>query len=102
MPDYSLIISQEADLDLDWLYTDGFIRWREVQADRYYDGLLAHFEGICSNPLLYRAVNEIREGYSRSVYGKHAIFYRIVDNNVEIMGLVKHENRFVHKLDRLR
>lgn len=95
MPKYLLVISNEADQDLDHLYVDGFRQWGEVQADKYYDGLLSHFNDLCENPYLYRAVDEIREGYRRSGYGKHSDFYRIVDSNIEIMGLVKYENRFI-------
>jgi len=97
MSKYQLIISNEADQDLDRLYVDGYKRWGEEQADKYYDGLLAHFDALCENPSLYRAVDEIREGYRRSVFGKHAIYYRISNNAIEVMGLVKHENRFTKK-----
>ncbi len=93
MPKYRLVISAEADQDLDRLYTDGFSRWGEAQADNYYDALLDHFEALTENPFLFRAVDEIRKGYRRSVCGKHAVYYRIVDDAVEIMALVKHENR---------
>ncbi len=36
MPEYVLILSKEADADLDRLYVDGFKRWGEEQADKYY------------------------------------------------------------------
>ncbi|MCG8379636.1 MAG: type II toxin-antitoxin system RelE/ParE family toxin [Proteobacteria bacterium] len=94
MTKYCLSISTEADYDLANLYEDGFIRWGEAQADQYYDDILSHFELLCDNPYLYRSVDEIREGYRRSVCGKHSIYYRIMDDTVEIMALVKHENRY--------
>ena len=94
MSRYTLILSEEADADLDHLYEDGFIRWGEAQADKYYTDILNHFDLLCENPYLFRAVDEIRAGYRRSVCGKHSIFYRITDATVEIMGLVKRENRF--------
>jgi toxin ParE1/3/4 len=91
---YRLVITVEADQDLDALYNDGYQTWGEAQADKYYDAILAHFDVLCDNPYLFRAVDEIREGYRRSVCGKHSLFYRIVGDTVEIMGLVKGENRF--------
>lgn len=91
---YQLVISKEADHDLDKLYVDGFKRWGEEQADKYYDWLLSHFDNLCENPFLYRAVDEIRKGYRRSVCGEHSIFYRVDGDAVEVMGLVKHENSF--------
>ena len=94
MPHHQLIISLEADADLERIYADGFERWGEQQADLYYDDLLSHFDMLCENPYLFRAVEDVRKGYRRSVCGKHAIYYRVQDNTVEIMGLVKHENRY--------
>jgi len=91
---HRLVLTVEADQALDALYNDGYQAWGEVQADKYYDAILTHFDVLCDNPYLFRAVDEIREGYRRSVCGKHSIFYRIVNDTVEIMGLVRHENRF--------
>ncbi len=91
---YTLVITEEADIDLNNLYVEGFLKWGEVQADKYYDKLLAHFETLCDNPYSFRAVDEIREGYRRSVSGKHSVFYRIVGNTIEVMALVKYEDRY--------
>ena len=90
---YTLVITSEADHDLSNLYEEGFLKWGEEQADHYYNALLTHFEILCDNPYLFRAVDEIRPGYRRSVCGKHSIFYRIVGDAVEITALVKYENR---------
>ena len=94
MTKYALVITVEAEYDLDNLYEDGFKRWGEAQADKYYDDLLAHFDALCDNPYLYRAVDEIRAGYRRSVCGKHSVFYQVADDTVRIMALVKRENRY--------
>jgi toxin ParE1/3/4 len=87
-----LRVTALADKDLDDLYVEGFTTWGEQQADRYFDGLLARFEQICDNPLMYPAVNEIREGYRRSVYEKNAIYFVIDGDTVEIRAVVKHQN----------
>ena len=89
-----MVITVEADQDLDALYIDGYQRWGEDQADKYYDAIILHFNILCDNPYLFRAVDEIRKGYRRSICGKHSIFYRIHGNAVEIMGLVRSQNRF--------
>ncbi len=93
---YRLTLTVEADQDLEALYEDGYRRWRLAQADEYYDALLAHFAVLCENPYLFQSVDEIREGYRRSVCGKHSVYYRIVDDTVQIMGLVKKQNQFHH------
>ena len=93
MTKYRLVLSVEAERDLENLYTEGYAKWGELQADTYFDHMLDHFEALCDNPYAYRQVDEIREGYRRSVCGKHSVFYRVLDNAVEIMALVKYENR---------
>ena len=92
MARYKLQISQVAEEDLAGLYTEGLRIWGQVQADRYYDALIEHFDRLCENPLLYRAVDDIRPGYRRSVCGRHAVYYRMAGETVDIMALIKHQN----------
>jgi toxin ParE1/3/4 len=92
MTRYKLALSMTAEADLGDLYREGFQSWGEAQADRYYDDLLEHFDKLCENPLLYRAVDDIRPGYRRSVCGRHAIYYRIEGDTVHIMTVIKHQN----------
>ena len=89
MPEYTLKINLQAELDLSEIYTDGFSRWGEVQADIYYDRLLKRFDQLLEQPYLYQGVDHIRAGYRRSVCGVHSIYYRINDNTVEIMRVLK-------------
>ncbi|MGC3939963.1 type II toxin-antitoxin system RelE/ParE family toxin [Roseobacter sp. EG26] len=92
MKKLTLRITNVADQDLDDLYTTGFTTWGMAQADRYYDGLLERFERICEHPKMYPAVDDIREGYRRSVYEKHAIYYGIDNDAVEIRAVVKYQD----------
>ncbi|WP_187431475.1 Toxin ParE1 [Roseobacter fucihabitans] len=92
MKKLTLRITNVADQDLDDLYTEGFTIWGEAQADRYYDGLLERFERICEYPKMYPAVDDIREGYRRSVYEKHAIYYVIEAEVVAIRAVVKYQD----------
>ncbi len=85
---YSLRFSNVAEADLADIYEYGFKRWGERQADLYYDALLAHFHLLCSNPLLFAAVDDIRPGYRRSVCGSHAIYYRVNELTVDVMAVI--------------
>ena len=78
--------------DLRELYREGLLTWGERQADQYYDALLEQFDLLCENPNLFRAVDEIRQGYRRSVCGVHAIYYRATESEVEIMAIIKHQD----------
>ena len=70
------------------IYRYGVIKFGEAQADLYYDTLVKHFEQIADNPYLYQAVDHIRKGYRRSVCGVDSIFYRVVDDIVEIVSIL--------------
>jgi toxin ParE1/3/4 len=37
---------------------------------------------------MFPAVDHIREGYRRSVCGKHSIYFRLADNGLEIMRIL--------------
>lgn len=92
MTKLTLRITQVAGQDLDDLYSEGFTTWGEGQADRYYEGLPKRFERICENPMMYPAVDHIREGYRRSVYEKHSVYFAIVGETVEIRAVVKYQD----------
>lgn len=89
MPDqYQLKISAIADQDLKSIYEYGFNQWGEQQADQYFDALIAHFQLLCDNPFLYAAVDEVRPGYRRSVCGAHSIYYRVIQDYIEVMAII--------------
>ncbi len=81
-------LNEEAEEDLERLYEHGILSFGLDQADRYYDGLIEHFYKLAENPYLWQAVDSIRLGYRRSVYGSDSIYYRITGNTVEIMRIL--------------
>jgi toxin ParE1/3/4 len=85
-------LTEDVKEDLRRIYRYGFINFGEAQADLYYDTLLNHFEQIADNPYLYQAVDHIRKGYRRSVLGTNSIFYRVIDDTVEIISILGHQD----------
>ena len=90
MGSYRLSPEAEADLYRIWLY--GLEQWGVDAADRYYAAFFERFEEIAANPLRYPAVDDIREGYRRSVCGKDSIFYRLDGDMVEVMAIIGHQD----------
>ena len=86
MTGYRISPEAEADLYRIWLY--GLEKWGVVQADRYYAAFFEQFEKIAEQPYLYPTVDDIREGYRRSVCGVDSIYYRIENETVEIMAII--------------
>lgn len=86
MGSYKLTWQARDDLKRIWLY--GVTKHGEQKADQYHRGLLERLEQIAEQPYLYQAVDYIREGYRRSVYGTESIYYRINGDMVEIMAIL--------------
>jgi toxin ParE1/3/4 len=81
-------LSENAREDLRRIYRRGLREYGEAQADEYYNALFDRFEQIAKQPFLYPAVDDIREGYRRSVCGVDSIYYRIEGETVEIMAII--------------
>jgi len=81
-------ISEDAKADLSRIYRRGIRDYGEALADQYYDAFFDRFEELAEQPYLYQAVDEIREGYRRSVCGVDSIYYRVEGNTVEIMAIL--------------
>ena len=81
-------ISEDAKADLRRIYRRGVREYGEALADQYYDVFFDRFEHLAEQPYLYQAVDEIREGYRRSVCGVDSIYYRVEGDTVEIMAIL--------------
>ena len=81
-------ISENAKADLGRIYRRGVREYGEALADRYYDAFFDRFEQLATRPYLYQAVDDIREGYRRSVCGVDSIYYRVDGDTVEIMCIL--------------
>ena len=47
-----------------------------------------HFQKLAEQPLRHPPVDDLRPGYRRSVCGKDSVYYRIVDDSVEITAIL--------------
>ena len=81
-------LSNEAEADLERIWLRGLREYGLEQADKYYNTLFDRSEELAENPLLYQAVDNIREGYRRSPCGVDAIYYRFENDIVEIMNII--------------
>ncbi|WP_198160579.1 MULTISPECIES: type II toxin-antitoxin system RelE/ParE family toxin [Pseudoalteromonas] len=54
--------------------------------------MIIQFQSIAENPLHYQAVDHIRKGYRRSIYGTHAIYYVVSNDCVDVMRILSSEN----------
>lgn len=85
-------LSAAADQDFELLFEYGIDNFGLAQAKSYVDGLIIQFQCIAQSPLHYQAVDHIRTGYRRSVYGTHAIYYVISNDCIDVMRILRSEN----------
>lgn len=82
------VISKKAVVDLEdiWLYT--VEKWSLIQADRYYNLIFAEIDHICQSPTSGKAMDHVRKGYRASKVKSHLIFYRIINQTIEIIRIL--------------
>ncbi|MEQ1545407.1 type II toxin-antitoxin system RelE/ParE family toxin [Methyloglobulus sp.] len=85
-------LTEAAKEDLWRIYQYGVVQFGEAQADSYFNALFERFGQIADNPMLYPSVDYIRAGYRRSVCGVDSIFYRIMDDTVEIISILSRQD----------
>jgi toxin ParE1/3/4 len=81
-------LSNAAKEDLIRIHHFGVERFGIIQADKYFDSFFDSFEQIAKSPFSFEAVDYIKMGYRRCPCGSDTIYYRIVDQVVEIMAIV--------------
>ena len=86
MADYRL--SNVAKDDLIRIHRYGIKRFGIIQADTYFESFFEYFDIIARNPYSFESVDFIKDGYRRCVCGSNSIFYRIIEDTVEIMAIV--------------
>lgn len=87
MAEYRL--SRSADQDFFDIYVYGAQTFGVRQAETYAAGMQRRFQEIADTPRRYQAVDAIRSGYRRSVYGAHAIYYREEGEGVLIARILR-------------
>lgn len=90
MQKYRLSRLAENDLADIWRYT--LDHWSREQANKYVTGLLNACADIAKAPeSAGRPYGYVREGYRKYPYGRHMIFYRILEDGSPLISRVLHE-----------
>ncbi|WP_299002642.1 type II toxin-antitoxin system RelE/ParE family toxin [uncultured Tenacibaculum sp.] len=81
-------LSNEAKIDLIRIHHYGIEKFGMTQADKYFETFFEYFNIIAQSPFSFEAVDHIKKGYRRCVCGVDSIYFKITENNVEIMAIV--------------
>ncbi|MEO6232435.1 MAG: type II toxin-antitoxin system RelE/ParE family toxin [Ferruginibacter sp.] len=88
MKTLKVIFKEQAIFDLEdiWLYT--LHTWSLTQADRYHSMIVKEIDFLAAHPSSGKNQHHIRAGYRSSKIKSHVIFYRILDNELEIIRIL--------------
>jgi len=81
-------LAKAADEDFENIFDYGIDTFGLDQALKYQNSMKQRFDELAEQPKLYPAVDHIRTGYRRSVYGSHSIYYRIEANRILIVRIL--------------
>lgn len=96
MPVWRLTARAEADIQAIFRHT--FVQFCDSRATAYIQGMEKRFELLCERPELGRSIDRIRAGYRRYEYGRHVIFYRRAENDIEIVRVLHDRMNFRRRL----
>lgn len=81
-------LSNSAKEDLIRIHHYGVKKFGMDQADKYFDSFFKYFDIIAQRPFSFESVDFIKNGYRRCVCGSDSIYYRIIEDTVEIMAII--------------
>ena len=85
-------LSKEADKDFAEIFNYGIEQFGLAQALTYQNGMAERLNELAKQPKLYPTIDHIREGYRRSTYGSHSIYYRIEPNRIIIVRILSKQD----------
>jgi len=83
-----LVISNRAEADLREIWRWSYIRFGEIQADRYLDDLDTGMRLCGSEPKNGKQREALRAGYRSVLVGKHLVFYTFTDSSVLVQRVL--------------
>jgi len=86
------IVTQAAKRDLMAIAQYGDENYGIEKSDQYRDKLEQRFVSMAEQPYLYPAVDHIHDGYRRSVFGAHSIYYKIEGQGIAIMRILNRQD----------
>ena len=90
-------ISKKAVSDLEeiWLFT--VEKWSTEPADRHYNLIFDEINYICKNINAGKSMEHVRKGYRASKVKSHLIFYRVINNTIEVIRIL-HERMDIENI----
>lgn len=83
-----IVLSPRAKIDLSAIWDYTFSQWGIEQAEKYVRDLWASIEQAAADPGKSIDIGDIRRGYRKMRAGSHVIFFRVVDEGIDIVRIL--------------
>jgi toxin ParE1/3/4 len=83
-----VVLSPEAQNDLDEIWEFSARRWGDAQAERYVRDIWLAVERISHDPRVGSRCDDVRVGYRKYGVGSHVLFYRELDDKIDIVRIL--------------
>lgn len=87
MLQYQIIVSPQAQRDIEDIRSYTVQSWGANQADIYLGKIEDAFYSLLDNPEIGRERNDVKAGYRSIVIEKHVLFYKIKKSEIYILGI---------------
>ncbi len=85
---YEVTQSQLARQDLKGIFRYSFEKWGADKAAEYLVQLDAGIHALIDNPAIGRSRDEIRDGYRSIQINRHIVFYRVLDQVIDVVRVL--------------
>ena len=94
----TFVLSPRAQADVDEIWDYTVERWSENQAESYIRDIWQAIEVVAADPRKARACDEIRLGYRKHPVGSHVLFFRTLDDGIDIVRILHQRMDFERHL----
>ncbi len=92
-------LTVKAERDLQEIYAYSFDKFGEEKADAYLLGLDEKLHLLASRPELGRHIDHVRASYHRFEYVSHSVFYRRIQDGIQVVRVLHQRMNFRLYLD---
>lgn len=86
MPEYTLSVAAERDLEEIYVYS--FSEFGEKRADAYFESLEDCLNRLADQPVLGVDLSSLRVGYLRFVHQKHSIYFKSSKSGIFVVRIL--------------
>lgn len=83
-----VILSPRAKLDIGQIWDYTLSQWGVEQAEKYLRELWYMMKHAADNPIKCADIGDVRRGYRKSRSGSHVVFFKVIDDGIDVVRIL--------------